>query len=195
MKKLLVALSFMAGCSPAFATGPYIEAQAGLTQGSLSGESAGIRGGTIKNGWDLSLGYLRTTADLGTDKLISNGINLHTLSAEAYRVVPIGDLKVKLGGGLGYSIPDLSDGTSETADSGRSWVLGGGAEYQLSSGWAIAGMVKGLFFNTDTHRTVYSSHIETLNTGQDVEVLDVNHFDDAVNFNSVLISVGLRYSF
>ena len=211
MKKLLLIVGLLiSACAPVMAERlgwsmpverkslPYIEYQAGyIGAGVLSGPTLGIRGGIEHGNWDWSLGYSRAFADLSADNLISDKLDLHTINVEGYYLLPspLIRLKTKLGGGIGYSIPNLSGGTSEVADNEMSFVLGGGLEYVLDSSWSIGGTVKGFFFHSNTHRTVYTSHLETLSNDQAVEVLDVSHVYDSVNFHSLLATLAIKYSF
>lgn len=202
MKKsfALIALFLLTGCSASFADSiypsgfkPYGEVAVGVLASNGSQSPAyTLHGGFQSPSWQLSLGYMGAYG-LRNDNLISDGLALHTLSLEAYRLIPYKAVTFKAGGGVGYTIPNLNGGASETADNSDSWLVGGGAEYSINDAYSVGLDLKGFFFSTDTHITVYSSHFETLSTGQSVEVLDVTHHNDRINMNSVLATVSLRF--
>lgn len=207
MKKLFLSLIIGLCSSMAWAHEGYIEGQTGIigSNGSIA-PIYGVRGGILlraydpmhgwmptKNSWDISAGYW-SARGIKNDDLVSGGLDLHVLSFEAYRIFNIGKTwTAKAGGGIGFTIPNLDGGASETADNGHSWVFGGGADYDLTPNISVGASVKGFFFTTNTHVTTYSSHTETLNTGQDVEVLDINHHDNVVCLNSVLALLSLNW--
>lgn len=194
MKALKIALVAFFMAAPLTAA-PYFETQAGyVTSGNQKGHTLGIRAGSHFQGFDCSFGYARTNADLDSDAVISNGLDLHTLSMEAYKPFYLSNnLTVKFGAGLGYSIPTLSG--PEKADSGVSYLIGGGADYRVSENISLGGMVRGLFFHTDTRRIQNDSHIEILSTGQEVEVLDVNYIGGRLDLDSAVITVAVKYLF
>lgn len=172
---LTVAMLFLGGLAQA---GGYIEGTGGLFK-----ESYGYRGGNTWERWDGSIGYLKDT---------DHDSDFHTLGAEAYWLVPSGPVRFRLGGGVGYTMPNV---VGKKADNGPSFTAGAGAEYMLSSHWALVGTAKGFFFKTDTHWAVYSSHPETLSTGQEVGVLDVENFNASESFNSFQALLSVRYYF
>lgn len=195
---VVVGILALGACAPASAYERSTEikenygTKSNFIEGIGGNNSYGVRGGHSWEYYELSLGYLNANID-GTNEV--NNAHINVLDVEAYGVYPIGySLKVKAGGGVGYGMPNLEDGTSQTADNSNAWVLATGLDYAITSSWNIGFMAKGLFFNTDTHKTIYSSHPETLNTGQAVEVLDVSHEDNVSNFNSLLFTAGIRYN-
>lgn len=182
------------------ASKPYIEAQTGFLASGFA-PVYGFRGGTEIRDIDVSFGYWAARG-LDSDDLASKHLDLHTLSLEAYHIWHLGALTGKLGGGVGFTIPNLDGGTTETADYGHSWVFGGGMSYPLSDTFELAADIKGFFFTTERHLDTYGSHTETATiksyhpttiTTTKVEVLDVTHRDDQVNFNSLLFTVGLKW--
>lgn len=196
MKKYIISLCAILayGVSTACASIPYGEIQTGLiaSEGSQA-PIYGIRAGLRRNLWDLSIGYWAARG-MRSDQLISDGLDLHTLSAEAYYLIPIKESLVgKIGGGLGYTIPNLNGGASETADNGHSWVFGGGVDYDLSRNITLGASLKGLFFTSDTHTMWETTSPDTLSNGQAVEVIDVHHRNDVMNLNSVLLGLSLRW--
>lgn len=204
MKKLVMLLALMS--SPAFAEVVYqhqpyqpyqndikysrmkasnfIEAQMGYL-------NHGIRGGRSFNLLDVSAGYLNTVNDNST---MSSDVSVHTLDFSVGRNFKLWRLKAGVSGGVGYSIPNPDTG-SDKADNGHSWVLGGGVEYPLTYNLSIGLNVKSLFFVTDTRRTTFGSHTETLSTGQDVEVSDTFHSYDSTKLNQVTYALALKYKF
>ena len=186
-------MELMAGYSPVWA-GTYVSGSLGGVLGGLEGVSTGFRLGDEIGAWDGSIGYERASGSLYSSKLLSDSADLHTISLEGYRIIPFqSDLKFKVGGGLGYSILNIS--SVDKADNDVSFILGGSAEYTFTDNWSVGTNVKGTFFNTNTHRTTYSSHNETLSTGQEVEVLDTNNTTNSVNFNNVSMGLAVKYSF
>lgn len=169
MKKLAILfVALLLHSAPAYSM--YVE-------GNFGG-GTGVRLGT-QDSWDRSFGYVKTG-------------DLRTLSLETYKVLPAGVALFKVGGGLGFSIPDLSD---RKGDNDISFVLGGQVEYPLANGWSIAGSIKGIFFHTKTRQTIYGSHVETLSNGAQVEVLDTYHVYDSERIDEAVLGVNLRYSF
>lgn len=182
MKKVMLGMLLLVAGGRAWSAEPYI----GYT-GGLIKESYGVRGGAEWRNLDMSLGYLKDT---------DHDVDFHTMGAELYLNLPntrLPALTIKLGGGAGYTMPNLPDGISKTADNGYSLTAGAGLEYAITKNWAIVGSVHRFFFTTDTHTTVYSSHEETLSTGQAVEVLDVEHFDNSEKFDNTQALIQLRY--
>lgn len=178
---------------------PFVELQTGMiaSPGSVA-PIYGVRGVASGVKHEFSLGYW-CARGMSSDRLVSGGLDLHVLSAELYRKFDVAPkVTGKLGGGIGYTIPNLDGGASETADNGHSWVFGGGVNYAVTSSVDLGATVKGFFFTTDTHVTTYGSHLEQLIsngalTGTFVSVLDEAHQDDVVNFNSVLFQISLRW--
>lgn len=202
MKKvmLFVMAMFVSAAAHAYSQpiSGYVEGESGIL--ASNGSQApiyGVRGGIGGLRGEYSVGYWAARG-MRSDNLISDGLDLHVFSAEYYRVVFMGDsFRIKLGGGAGYAIPNLDSGASETADNGNSWTAGGTLEYAFSPGLSLGLGLKGFWFTTDTHITTYGSHIETLTingvpSGQ-VEVLDEVHYNNHVNFNSILATVSLRW--
>lgn len=128
--------------------------------------------------YDFSFGYVKSD-------------DLKTISLEAYKVIPYKGLNFRAGGGLGYSIADISD---RKADNGISEVLGGSVEYTITPSWSIVGTAKGIFFVTNTHQTIYGSHLETLSNGDAAEVLDTYQINNSERVDQGIYTVGLRYS-
>lgn len=196
MKKALLALAILLPVSLASAHEfePYVGLQGGILASNGSQSPVfGVRGGVESPVWDFSGGYW-IARGVRSDNLLSDGLNLHVVSAEVYRTVFDNQkIKAKVGGGIGYTVPNLDGGATETADNGMSWVLGGGADYALTESLSVGASLKAFIFSADTHATTYDSHPETLSNGQDVEIVDVNRHDNRVNFNSVLFAVALRW--
>lgn len=193
MKKAMLGLVLLV-TSPLVAQ-PYFEGEAGYVgSGNLQGGLVGVRMGNEIKGVDYSFAYTRASGDLDSEGITSNGLDLHTLSIEAYPTVYAGNrITCRVGGGLGYSIPTLSG--PEKADSGLSYLVGGGADYYVNETLSIGVMVKGFFFRTDTRRIVNNSHMETLSNGQQVEVLDLDYVGGRLNLDSVLMTVGIKVHF
>lgn len=166
--------------------------------GVAGGQSASpvfqMKGIRSDGAWDFSLGYLNLYGATA-DGLKSDGANLPTIQFEAYRVLAVMEdgAEISVGGGLGYTVPNLAGGVSETADNGISWTVGGILTKPINRRCSLAFGVKGFFFDTDSHLTTYGSHEEVLSTGQTVDVLDVAHRDDNLHFDSVLFTVALRW--
>ena len=169
------------------------EAQGGILASESSQASAyGVRLGATRGFWDFSAGYWGVSG--GKYGLKSGDLDLHTINLEIARIWPIaGGLKANLSGSIGYTIPNLGSGASETADNGHSWLVGAGIEKVLTPGLSLGASVKGFFFRTDTHLTTYGSHVETLSNGQDVEVVDVSPQDNSVNFENLLVMISLKW--
>lgn len=181
MKKAWLTLALVLMGSWAYAVSPFVEANGGLIK-----ESYGIRVGAQWHFAEVSFGYLKDT---------DHDVDFHTVGGNAYGILPIKRVKIKLGGGVGYTMPNLPDGISVTADNNYSLNAGAGLEYSINSHWGIAGSAHRFFFTTDTHTTVYSSHEETTSTGNSVEVLDVSHFDNSQKYDNIQAHVELRYYF
>jgi hypothetical protein len=173
---------------------PFFEGSAGILAADASQAPVyGIRGGSMFRDWEVSLGYWRAI-DVRSDQMLSGSLDLHTVSLEAYRVFPEFGWSWKVGGGAGYTIPNLSDGKSEMADNDVSWIAGAGAEYNVNKSVALELAVKAFFFRTDTHSTTYGAHgaLDTT-TGETVFVVDPMDHTDSVNFNSALITVAVKF--
>lgn len=192
---VLSAIIIAQTCTGASPATPFFEGSAGLLASNGSQAPVyGVRGGARIGNWDASLGYWRAI-DVRSGSLVSGDLDLHTISLEVYRSFSISEkLEWNLGGGIGYTIPNLSNGMSETADNDLSWVAGGGISYDINSALALETSLKAFFFRTDTHVTSYGAHTETLSDGiTDVAVLDTLHNDDSVRFNSALLTVALKF--
>lgn len=193
MKRMLMLFAALLLAAPAFA-GHYVEINSGMI-GSKGSQAPlyGFRAGVEFLDLDGSLGFW-SARGMNASQLASGGLDLHVVGLEAYRKFPLGlGFIGKLGGGVGFTIPNLEGGASETADNGHSWVFGGGVDYPVSAGCSIGATLKAFFFTTDTHVTTYGSHDEILSNGQPVEVLDVFHHDDTVNFNSIILGLAVRW--
>lgn len=181
MKKLLIVAALCLGGFISFShAGQYIEAQGGLVANSW-----GLRAGRTYDHLDASVGYLRSER---------YDVDLHTIGGEWYYTMPIKQFTAKVGGGIGFTIPNFPDG-GETGDNGHSWTLGAGVEYPLGEHWAIEGMARGFFFKTDTKKVTYGTITETLSTGQPVEVEEVHYEYAPRQFNSLIIGLAVRYFF
>lgn len=181
MKKLILTALLLGSVAPlCHAHDAYIEAQGGFISNSY-----GIRGGKVGDHWDASFGYLKSER---------YDVDLHTIGAEGYFVTPFKAVLARIGGGVGFTIPNFPDG-GEKGDNDVSWTVGAGAEYKIGENWAVLGMLKGFFFKTDTHVTTYGSHAEVLSNGMPVEVIDVYHQDAPRQFNSLMIGLSIRYYF
>lgn len=200
MKKVMLLLGLLFLSGPARAGVPYFEGQGGLiTSHGSQAVIYGVRGGKQFDsvmscgGWDTSLGYWAARG-LSSNQIKSDGLTIHTLSAEIYRTIPLPYMLMgRIGGGTGYSIPNLDNGASELADNGHSFIFGGGVDCNITDSVSLGVDLKWFFFTTDTHLTTYSSHFETLNTGQQVEILDVAHSNDTVDFNSTIVALNLKW--
>lgn len=183
MKKLIslaLIIGAMGGLSVCHAHDAYIEAQGGFISNSY-----GVRWGRMGEHLDTSIGYLKSEV---------HDVDLHTMGAEWYFVTPFKAVLARIGGGVGFTIPNFPNG-GEKGDNGVSWTVGAGAEYKLGESWSILGMMKGFFFKTDTQVTTYGSHAEVLSTGQGIEVIDVYHQDAPRQFNTLMIGLAIRYYF
>ena len=198
--KVLLALFACAFCPPLWAEGEYSrlptvygEVGIGLAGGYKSTGPAFTMRGVRKLGmYDLSLGYLNLYG-MKAEGLRSDGASLPTINIEAQRVFIVQQgVELSLGGGVGFTMPNLASGYNEHADNGMSFTAIGSFTKPLSPHYALSLSIRGFFFGTDSQLTTYGSHIETLSTGQDVEVLDVFHQDNRLDFNSVLFLVTLR---
>ena len=187
-------LTVMVLLSSSMAQAAYIEPMVGVRTGSLYGLTTGLRGGTEWKGWDFSLGYDRTLwANMNSEASISEEGRLDTLGGEIARIIPIsGGLRATVGAGVGYAIPSLD---REKADNGPIYTFGVGLNYDLGGNWSLGGSVKASWFTTDTHRTISDSHMETLSTGQEVEVEDITHVDNRVRLDGAVLGIAVRYSF
>lgn len=177
---------------------PFFEAETGLLM-SNGGQAPiyGVRGGFANDHQELSLGYW-SAVGLPVSDLASGGLSLHTFDVEGYGLADITKrTTLKWGGGLGWTIPNLNDGASETADNDLSLILGGGAVHKINPNMDFVFTLKGFFFRTDTHLTTYGSHFETLyNNGVPVggvEVLDEHHSNNVVSLNSAKLSLALHW--
>lgn len=157
----------------------YIEAQGGIISNSW-----GIRGGKVGSFWDTSLGYTKSER---------HDVDLHTIGTELYFTVPIEKVTTKIGAGIGFTIPHFNG--SESGDTGHSWTLGAGAEYPLTSHWAVVGMLKGFFFTTDTKKETYGEVTGRLGNGLPVDVTEVHYEYAPRQFNSLMIGLAIRYYF
>lgn len=171
----------------------YFEGQVGAIRSPQA--VFGLRGGIEYKSWDISAGYWTTRdASIDDSKLVSNSLDLNTLDIEAYRLAPIyGPISLRVGGGIGYTISNLSG--PDHADADISYTSGAGFDYAIRKNVIIGILVRGFFYNTNTHRTLYGSHAETLSNGQEVEVIDVFPSTDSVNFNSILATIGVKFLF
>lgn len=185
-------------CAPLFAREITMEAQGGVLAANASVAPAyGLRINFISPTWEKSLGYW-SARGIHESSFVSGGLDLHVLSAEAYRIFYANQkLNYKLGGGIGFAIPNLDGGASETADNGHSWVAGGGADYELTKNISIGATLKWFFFSTEAHVTTYTTKTETLLIdgvpSGPVEVVEVSHHDNRVKLDSVLLMVALRW--
>lgn len=216
MKRIALAVSLLvlAGCSALNASvygdqvesvslnRPSIEVKTGVL--GRSGSISPIYGfGVSKQVFlgDLSLSYWRAM-DVTGDNLESKDMDLHNFSLEYF--YPIlswlgsenqlinGLSKIKVGGGLGWTIPNLAGGVFETADNDISYTAGALYSHPFKSVTLEAG-IKGFFFRTDSHITKFDSHNETLSNGTQVEVLDEIHYNNVINCNSILATVAVRF--
>lgn len=177
--RLSILLVTLLSLNMAYGAGEYFEAQTGLANNSY-----GFRLGASQS-WDKSLGY---------SQVFENSAGIHTISYELYRNFYFHGVELKVGGGLGYSIPNPQN--EWKADNDISYIAGIGAERRLfDSPWSLGLSLKGLFFTTDARRTDYGSHTETLSTGQQVEVLDTYHYYDSINYDKVILGLFVRYYF
>lgn len=174
----------------------YGEVGLGLAGGDKSaGPAFLLRGGRQFGNYDVSFGYLNLYGQKPSG-LISSHASLPTINVELTRVIPVTGRdreRFAVGGGLGYTMPNLAGGVSERADNDVSFTIVGSFTKPLSRKYDVNISVRGFFFNTDTHLTTYGSHTETLNTGQSVEVLDTFHQDNTISFNSVIFMAALRW--
>lgn len=172
---------------------PYIGVEGGaMVSQDAQAPTYGLRVGNVIKGWDVSGGYW-SAIKMKNNDILSHDLDLHTVDAELYRIFPINQgLSANLGGGIGYTIPSMGNG-ADTADNGASFSVGGGADYDLSNDYSVGIGASWFLFTTDTHITVYGSHMETLSNGADVEVLDVTHYNNSVNFNAVRLVVALYW--
>ena len=182
MKKMMMFGALILAAAGTVQARPFFEVQGGIYAGDKTSPLYGVRGGARGDMFEVSGGYWAALGD--TD--------LHTIGAEFYDLIPITHrTTVKGGFGVGYTIPSLPG--SEKGDNGLSWGLGVGADHQLNQSATLGFGVKWFLFRTDTHSTTYGSHPETLNNGQSVEVLDVFHQNNSVNFNALLLAAELRF--
>ena len=184
MKKLVMLLALLLGSLSQAKASNFAEVQMGYL-------NHGVRGGHSFNLLDVSAGYLNTVND---NSKLSSDVSVHTLDLSVGRNFKLGKITAGVSGGVGYSIPNVDSG-SDKADNGHSWLLGGSVDYPLIDDLAIGLGVTSLFFVTDTHRTNYGSHTETLSNVQDVEVTDTYHSDDSTKLNQVVYRIALKYRF
>lgn len=191
--KLLAAVLLLGLSSRLMAQEGYVQIEGGAIESPQA--IAGMRGGVEYRGWDFSGGYWGTRdAKPDESQLIAEDMNLDTFSAELYRIIPIANaLSLRLGGGVGYTMLDLS--APEDGDNDISYTAAGILDYKVHPHFGIGVFVKGFFFNTKTHRMTFGSHMETLSNGQDVEVVDEFHGYDSVNFNRMLAGLFVKYYF
>lgn len=194
MKKMLIVMFVVSMAKVGFAVQPYINGEIGGVTGAIHGHSEGVRVGVLKGNWDGSLGYMRISGSLDSDKTWSNDIAVNAIGAELYRHFNYTEkLSFLLGGGFGYGMPELSGIDKPEGDLYTS--IGGEARYALSPILSLGFYVKGFFMNTDVRRFWYGSHNEILSNGQGVEVLDEYHSADSLNLNSARIGLSLTYLF
>lgn len=192
MKKLLISLCMLFVSAVCQAQG-YIEAQAGAV---INPQAAfGVRGGAELGSWDVSVGYWTShDAPVSDSGLLANRLTLNTVDIEAYNVIPLKNgLSFRLGGGAGYTMPEFNN--EDKADNDYSFVVGGGLDYRIRPSLSIGILARRFFFNTDTRRTTYASHMETLSTGQEVEVSDQVDQHGSVSLDGILVTAGIKYLF
>ena len=182
--KVLGALMFsLAMAGPVMASQPYVQGSLGGVFGSIEGGSAGFRVGAVKYALDASVGYDRISGNLYSDKVQSDSIDLHVLSAEVYRIFKVSALDFKLGGGIAFMSPQMS--SIEKADDDAGFIAGGSVDYKISRNVSLGLKVRGNFFNTDVHRTDFLIEKETLSAGQEVETVTPVYKTDSVNLNNI----------
>lgn len=193
MKKLFLALAI---CSAAtfVSAKPYVDAQVGMSAASGSQAALyGFRVGSIFGQGEYSLGYF-SARNMKAAEIASDGLDLHVVDVEGYRRFDLAPTWTgKLGGGIGYVVPDLHSGADETADTSSAWILGAGLQKDLNADCAVGVDLKVLVSKMHTHVTTYNVHEETLSNAQVVEIRDEEHHDDSVSLNSVLFSIALRW--
>lgn len=206
MKSKMVAMLFvcMTGVAHCFT----FETSGSFNAGFYTETGAGIAGGepvfTIRTGnkleslWDLSLGYMNILSQT-PDNLLSKNADLPTINAEALRVLPLPgeSYRVLLGGGLGYTMPNLASGINERAENGASFTLTGALETPVNDRIDVKFTVRGFFFDTKTTWRRESYHLETVYQngspiGQ-VSVTDEHLGSNSVNFNTVTAMVSILW--
>lgn len=161
--------------------------------GKATGPAIYLRGVRETKKHDFSFGYLNLYG-MKAESMKSSGAALPTLLFEVARVFKAqAGGEISLGGGIGYTMPNLSSGVNEQADNDISYTAVGAFKKALGPKADLVISVRGFFFSTDSQLTTYGSHMETLSTGQAVEVLDEFHHDDRMNFNSVIFMASVRW--
>ena len=193
--KLLFAKALICAFSVPAMAASYGEVGFGLAGGKDASPTFQLRAANSFWKHEVSINYLNIYG-AQADGMKTDGANLPTIGIELNRVynLPTNDgATISLGGGLGYTMPNLNSGVSERADNDISWTIGATLAKPLSRKFYLAFSIKGFFFTTDSQLTTYSSHPETLSSGDEVEVTDVSYQDNRLNFNSVLFMLALRW--
>ena len=198
-KAMLLVVSLMIGAVKAHAE-PYFESNAGIFAGNNAAPFYGFRVGSKKQAgfqdWDYSLGYWSALGyDLSNkSKFRSDQVDLHTVSADLYRIFELSEkAEARFGGGLGYTIPNLSGGIEETMDNDLSLTFGFGIDQEIKPGLSFGAGLKLFLFRTDSLATFRNSHEETLSNGQTVEVEDVSYKENSVDFNAVMVAFSIKW--
>jgi hypothetical protein len=203
MRSMLLAVFLSAGClslCPAgfAASSPvplgYQEVVAGIAGAEKeTGLSFSLRQGVEYGKYDFSVGFLNLYG-MKAAGMKSDNSSLPTINLELTRELLSHDGgQISVGGGFGYTMPNLSGGVNEQADNDISFTAVGAFRKPISNRIDFVISVRGFFFATDSQLTTYGYHSETLSTGQSVEVIEEIHQDSRLNFNSVLFLAGIRW--
>lgn len=176
----------------------YGEVGFGVAGGKIASPMFQMKAVKASGGHEVSFGFFNIYG-AQADGMKSASADLPTIALEFYKVwnLPRNEGSLSYGGGVGYTMPNLAGGVSETADNDFSWTAGVNLVRHLSSRYDVEYSVKGFFFRTDSHLTTYGSHLESfqingVDAGQ-VEVSDEMHENNSINFNSVLFNIALRW--
>lgn len=204
MKKMLVALGIMAMGSRLNAA--YINGGAGIrtvSDNSDAGVTSELRFGTLYGPLDVSAGYVRDFLKVGNHNLLPSNLELHTLNTEAYLTVPLPSIvRLKIGGGVGYTIPNVDATNMERLDNNLSGLFGGKLEVPVGP-VTVGVATKYHLFHTDSHRTTMLTESETIYRTMGhhkipigvVETETPVYTDNSINFNSVSVLFGVTYTF
>lgn len=157
-----------------------------------TGQAFLLRGVKSVGAYNFGFGYLNLY-NQRPNGMKSDHASLPTLNVEVTRVIPANGADLSIGGGLGFTMPNLAGGVNEQADNDVSFTAVGAFTKHLSRKYDLSISVRGFFFNTDSQLTTYGSHFETLSTGQAVEVVDEFHADQSLRFNSVIFMASLLW--
>lgn len=182
---------------------PYAEAIGGfsaLSDNAHPGSLVGVRlGGKIRQA-EIGLSYQRNDAEVDSPILSPGYLTTHIINLEFKRFCKLSNsLDISFGVAGGYAVPELDSNVTETIEPGLDGIFSTGLNFNVTESLS-AGLTASYFvFHAKTHRTDYVVGTDTVLSGGvpigTVETVDAAESDNSLNFNSLLIAVGLKYKF